>query len=178
MSLYIMTKQELITTFYNNHQEMIDYVNLLTNEQFTYNDGEKWTAGQQFNHVYLVISVFPKILSSKEFILQKFGKINRSTWNYDLVIENYFKTSRKSPEQFLPEQISSEQKAIITADIQQVLLAIQQLLGQYTEEELDTLVLPNPLLGNMTIRETFYLMSYHAIHHLRQTVQNLEQLKK
>jgi uncharacterized damage-inducible protein DinB len=173
-----MTKQELITTFYNNHQEMIDYVNSLTNEEFTYNYNEKWTAGQQFNHVYLVISVFPKILSSKEFILQKFGKINRPTWNYDLVIENYFKTSRKSPEQFLPEQIGSEQRTTITADIQQVLLAIQELLDQYTDEELDTLVLPNPLLGSMTIRETFYLMSYHATHHLRQTVQNLEQLKK
>lgn len=173
-----MTKQELIKAFLNNHQEMIDYVNSLTDEQFTFSYNEKWTAGQQFQHIYLVISAFPKILSSKEFILQKFGKINRPTWDYDIVIENYFNTSRKSSQQFLPEQISREQKATIATDIQKSLLTIQQLLDKYTDEELDTLVIPNPLLGNLTIRETFYLMSYHATLHLKQTMQNLEQLKK
>lgn len=173
-----MTKQELIKTFYDNHQEMIDYVNSLTGEQCTFGYNGKWTAGQQFHHVCLVISPFPKILSSKEFILQKFGKINRPTWNFDTVIENYFKTNRQSPQQFLPEQISLEQKARVTADIQKVLLTTQQLLNQYTDTELDTLVIPNPLLGNLTIRETFYLMSYHATHHLRQTERNLEQLTK
>ncbi|UIR57342.1 DinB family protein [Sphingobacterium sp. SRCM116780] len=173
-----MTKEELIETFYNNHQEMIAYVNSLTDEHFIASNHGKWTAGQQFHHVYLVISAFPKILSSKEFILQKFGKIDRPTWSYDTVIENYFKTSRQSAQQFLPEQISAEQKVIITNDIQKVLQTIQQLLGQYTDEELDTLVIPSPLLGPMTIREMFYLMSYHATHHLRQTQENLEQRTK
>ncbi|MBC7847795.1 MAG: DinB family protein [Flavobacterium sp.] len=171
-----MTKEELIKTFYDNHQEMIDYVNSMTDEQFTYSNNGKWTAGQQFHHVYLVISLFPKILSSKEFILQKFGKINRPTWNYDTVIENYFKTSRQSPQQFLPENISPLQKTVITIDIQEALQTIQKLLDEYTETELDTLVIPNPLLGNLTIRETFLLMSYHATHHLKQAEKNLEQL--
>ena len=171
-----MTKEELIKTFYDNHQEMIDYVNSLTDEQFTYSNNGKWTAGQQFHHVYLVISPLPKVLSSKEFILQKFGKINRPTWNYDTVIENYFKTSRHSPQQFLPEQISPQQKTIITADIQKVLQTIQQLLDQYEDTELDTLIIPIPLLGYLTIRETFFLMSYHATHHLKQTEKSIEQL--
>jgi hypothetical protein len=173
-----MTKQEIIKTFYNNHQEMIEFVNSLRDEQLTYSNNGKWTAVQQFHHVYLVILPFPKILSSKEFILQKFGKINRPAWTYDIVIENYFKTSRQSPQQFLPEQISPQQKTIITVHIQKVLQTIQQLLDQYTDTELDTLVIPNPLLGNLTIRETFLLMSYHATHHLKQTEKNLEQQTK
>ena len=174
----IMTKQELIKTFYNNHQELIDYVNLLSDEQYTYSNNGKWTAEEQFHHVYLVISPFPKILSSKEFILQKFGIINRPTWDYDTVIENYFKTSRQSPQQFLPEQLSLQHKTINTVDIEKVLQTIQQLLGQYTDTELDTLVIPNPLLVYLTIRETFFLMSYHATHHLKQAEKNLEQLTK
>ncbi|MCW3094355.1 MAG: hypothetical protein JWP81_5424 [Ferruginibacter sp.] len=137
------------------------------------NNGKR-TAGQQFHHVYLVISPFTKILSSKEFILQKFGEINRPAWNYDTVIENYFKTSPPSPQQFLPEQISPQQTTIITVDLQKVLQTIQQLLDQYTDTELDTLVIPNPLLGNLTIRETFFLMSYPATHHLKQTEKKLE----
>lgn len=173
-----MTKQELIRTFCNNHQEVIEYVNSLTDDEFTYSHNNKWTAGQQYSHVCLTILPFPRALSSKEFILQKFGKINRSTWNYDLVIENYFKTSLQAPQQFLPEEVKPDQKATITTDIKKALFTIEQLLEQYTEEEFDTLVLPHPLLGDLTIREMFYLMGYHATHHLRQTKQNLEGLKQ
>lgn len=169
-----MTKQELVEAFYKNHCELIDYVNSLTDDKFTYSYNRKWTAGQQLSHVYLTLLPFPKVLSSKEFILQKFGKINRLTWNYDMVLENYFKTSRKAPERFLPEQVSFDQRTKITTDFQEILPAIQQLLNGYTDEELDTLVLPHPLLGDLTIREMFYLMTYHATHHLRQAEQTLE----
>lgn len=169
-----MTKQELIKTFYDNHQEIIDFVNSLSNEQLTYSNNRTWTAAQQLHHVYLVILPFPKILPSKEYILEKFGKINRPTWDYDKVVENYFITSRQSPQQYLPEHISPQQKIIITVDMQKVMQTIQELLNQYTDTELDTLVIPNPLLGNLTIRETFFLMSYHAKHHLKQTEKNLD----
>lgn len=168
-----MTKQKLIETFYNNHQEMIDFVNSLTDEQFTLSYNGKWSAGQQFSHVYLTLLPFTKVLPSKDFIVEKFGKIKRLTWNYDAVIENYLKTSLQAPSQYLPEQVGSEEKAAITVNIQNVLQSIQHLLDQYTDEEFDSLVLPHPLLGNLTIREMFYLMSYHAIHHLKQTVSNL-----
>lgn len=167
-----MTKQELIKTFYDNHLEVVDYINTLTDDQFTSSHNGKWTAGQQYNHIYLTILPFTRALASKDFILQKFGKINRPTWDYDTVIENYFKTSRQAPQQYLPEETGAEQRTKITAGINETLEVIQQHLEQFTEEELDTLILPHPLLGSLTIREMFYLMGYHAIHHLKQIVQN------
>ncbi len=168
-----MTKQELIESFFKNHQELIDFVNSLTNENFTFSYSGKWTAGQQLNHVYLTIIPFTKVLLSKEYIIQKFGIIDRPTWDYNTVIENYSKTSLKAPPQYLPDETLSEQKEKIIADMQTTVLRIQSLLNQYTEEELDSLVLPHPLLGHLTIREMFYLMSYHPLHHLKQTKQNL-----
>lgn len=163
-----MTKQELIETFHKNHQELIDYVNSLTDDKFVCSNNGKWSAGQQLSHAYLCLLPFPKVLASKEFILQKFGKITRPTWDYNTVIENYFKTSLKAPGQFVPEPVSPEQKIKITADFQKILSTIQQLLNEFTDEELNSLVIPHPLLGNLTIREMFYLMTYHPIHHLRQ----------
>jgi hypothetical protein len=169
-----MTKQELIKAFYANHKEMSDYINSLTNEQFVYSCNGKWTAGQQFSHVYLTLLPFTKILPSKDFIVQKFGNIDRPIWKYDTVIENYFKTNRQAPQQFLPEKVNIEQKNTITAELHKILLNIQELLDQYTEEELDSFVIPHPLLGKLTIREIFYLMTYHANHHLKLTRLNLE----
>lgn len=172
-----MTKNELIETFFKNHQELVAYINGLTDEQFEASYNGKWTPGQHLSHVYLTLMPFPRVLSSKDFIIEKFGMINRSTWDFDTVIENYLKTSLKAPQQFLPEPVTPVQKSIISADIEKAVQTIQQLLGTYSEEELDTLVLPHPLLGNLTIREMFYLMAYHPTHHLKQAERNLEQGK-
>ncbi len=170
-----MTKQELVDRFRVNHQELIDYVDSLTDESFLYSYDGKWTAGQQLSHIYLCLLPLSKILVSKEVILRKFGKINRETWDYDTVIGNYFKTSLKTLDRFLPEYIHPEQKRKLIADFQDIVLTIHQLLERFTEEELDSLVLPHPLLGNLTIREMFYLTTYHPTHHMEQARQNLDQ---
>jgi hypothetical protein len=108
-------------------------------------------------------------------LCQLFSFITIISFSFTFV--SFFDTQGDAiPQQYLPEQVTPEQKATIATDIQNVLPTIKQLLDQYTEEELDTLVLPHPLLGNLTIREMFYLMGYHATHHLRQTEKNLEEL--
>lgn len=169
-----MTKPELIDAFHQRHLELINYIIPLTEAQFTFKKNGKWTAGQQLSHVHLTLLPFPGVLSSKEFILERFGKINRPAWSYETVIANYFKTSLQSPEKFLPGEIAPEQKQIIAEEMKRVLLVIGELLEQFTEEELDTLSLPHPLLGILSIREMFYLISYHPSHHLAQTKQCVE----
>ncbi len=170
-----MKKQELIADFIRNHEELIRYVDRLDNLEFSYSYNNKWTAGQQLEHILRTIIPFPKVLSSKEFILEKFGKINRSAWDYTTVLENYSKTSLKAPEQFVPkDDIPIIQKNEIIRDIQATLRKIASLLDTYSEDELDTLTLPHPLLGILTIREMFYLMSYHPLHHQKHIEAMLE----
>jgi len=50
-------------------------------------------------------------------------------------------------------------------------------LENYTELELDSITIPHPLLGKLTIREMFYVMSYHPLHHKMQ-IQEIEGLDK
>ncbi|KQS48595.1 hypothetical protein ASG38_05500 [Flavobacterium sp. Leaf359] len=171
-----MNTSELITLFHNNHIELANYVNALPDDQFLYSKNGKWTAGQQLSHVYLCLLPISKALASKEFLIQKFGKIERPLWDYDTVLANYkvaLANGGKAPEKFLPEAVQPEAKKELTEELRQILDSIQQQLSGYSEEELDTIVMPHPLLGIMTVREMFYLMAYHAIHHLRQTEQNL-----
>lgn len=169
-----MTKQQLIDNFIKNHLKVVHYVDDLDNQRFIYSYKNKWTAGQQLKHILLTVMPFPKVLLSKEFILEKFGKITRSTWDYETVLENYLKTNLKAPEQFLPEyEVKLDEKNQIISDINKNLDSIKKLLNNYSEEELDKLILPHPLLGKLTIREMFYLMTYHPLHHLKQIKMNL-----
>jgi uncharacterized protein with HEPN domain len=172
-----MTKQELIQHFLENHNQLIDFTDTLTEDKFTYSNNEKWTAGQQLEHIVLCLKPLEQALSSKAFIIAKFGKIERPTLNYDTVINNYrtaLTNGGKAPERYIPEQVEASNRLLLSSQLKELLQSIQQRITSYTEEELDTLILPHPLLGNLTIREMFYLMAYHATHHHLQTTANLK----
>lgn len=164
-----MQKQELISAFSHNHQTFVHYIDRLRPDQFILKPDNKWTPGQHLNHILLTLQPFPKVLGSKEYIAEKFGKTDRASWDYDTVISNYLQTTRKAAEQYVPgETVTFAQKPELMVTIQETMEKTTKLLNTYTEEELDTLLLPHPLLGKMTLRELFYLMSYHPMHHLKQ----------
>lgn len=173
-----MKKTELVNNFYNNHKELIFYINALSHQKFMYTKSGKWTAGQQLEHIYLCLIPIRQALASKDFIHQKFGTIDRPVIERDVLINNY-KTSLlnggKAPERYVPGEVSIKQKKHQIEQLFDLLTQIKVELVDYSEVELDTLVLPHPLLGKLTIREMMYLMTYHAKHHLEQTKLNLEE---
>lgn len=171
-----MTKQELIDLFDRNHRAFAEYIRSLPEDRYAYGRDGKWSAGQQLAHVYLCLVPMEKALGSKEFILQKFGKIDRPVLGYDLIVDHYLTAlaqGGKAPERFVPDASAGADKAGLSAGLRELLDRIRQQYEGYTDEELDTLVLPHPLLGPLTVREMFYLMAYHATHHHRQTERNL-----
>lgn len=171
-----MKKHELINLFISNHNTIVDYIDKLDEHEFNYSNNEKWTAGQQLQHILLTLQPLSKALSSKEVISEKFEEVNRLTWNYETVLKSYLKTSRKAPNQFLPKgNILPDQKGEINSEIQKNLERIEDLWKSYSEEDLDKLSLPHPLLGMLTIREMFYLMSYHPLHHLEQIKSSIQE---
>jgi len=47
----------------------------------------------------------------------------------------------------------------------------KQLLD-YSEQDLDELILPHPLLGKLTLREMMYFTMYHVLHHHKSIEEN------
>jgi len=172
-----MTKQDLIDDFIKNHIELVNFICSLPEQKLIHAPIGKWSAGQQLQHIYLCLVPINKILRSKEIILQKFGKTNRPVLDNDQVIKNY-KTALvrggKAPERFVPETFDIDQKYSLSKSILDLLSSIRQNFNDYTETEIDELILPHPLLGKLIIREFFFLMTFHATHHLEQTKKNLE----
>lgn len=170
-----MTKQELIQAFIENHKTAAAYIGSLSDAQLRYAAEGKWSPAQQLQHISLTIAPFPKVLSSKHYLSEKFGTIDRPVWDCETVMEHYFKTSLKAPVQYVPEaELQPVHKDAIMQHIQNDLEKIQLLLNGYSEEEFDALVLPHPLLGKLALREMFCLMGYHPLHHLKQIKDMLE----
>jgi hypothetical protein len=169
-------KTSLIQNFANNHQEAIDYFNSLLPAEFLHRRQGKWTAGQQLSHLYLCLVPLDKVLSSKDFIREKFGTLKHAGRTYDKVIADYKNAlllGGKAPDRFVPAEVTAADKDKLLDELRKIVESIANKLLHFSDEEFDNLVLPHPLLGSMSIWEMFCLMTYHVTHHLDQTKNNL-----
>ncbi|WP_350287698.1 hypothetical protein [uncultured Croceitalea sp.] len=48
------------------------------------------------------------------------------------------------------------------------------MIDECSEIELDTFILPHPVMGDQTLREILYFTAYHVLHHDRQILENLK----
>lgn len=171
-----MTKQELYNQFRDNHLELADFITALSEYDFGKSYNDKWTPGQQLSHVYLCLQPIARAMENKDFIIQKFGYIDREVQDYDTIISHYTTTllqGGKAPDKFVPKGVTWVEKNALIKNFQELIAHFAFLFDNYSEKELHSLILPHPLLGNLTLTEMFYLMTHHATHHLRQTQNNL-----
>lgn len=171
-----MTKDQLIDVLIANHNHCAAIICSLPDEHFKYKHNGKWDAGQQLAHLILCLKPISQALSSPEVIRKRFGTLNRIGMDYHQLIAFYktgLSNGGKAPERFLPPAIDVDHKDELRGELEALLSAIQAQLGGYSEDDLDLLALPHPFLGLLSIRELFYLMSYHPLHHLEQVKNNI-----
>lgn len=172
-----MTTVELMQTFAANHNTVASFICSLSDDEFVHRHDNKWSAGQQLSHLLLCLIPISQALGSGTYIREKFGTLDREQMNYDQLIAFYKEgllAGGKAPERFLPAIVYVNQKQELHESLTGLLSTIQQQINGYSEAELDSLVLPHPFLGSLSIRELLYLMSYHPLHHLAQVKANLE----
>ena len=172
-----MERQEIITLLTEKHSSFIDYINGLTNEDFLFSPQQKWTAGQQLDHIYLSIKPLTLILSfPRLFIRLAFGKANRPGRTYEDLVKRYLnklENGGRATRRFVPKTIVLNQKETISKALTKNTKVLCSKIEQFTEKDLDTLILPHPLLGKLTIREMLYFTVYHVGHHHEITKRNL-----
>ncbi|MFN2437646.1 MAG: hypothetical protein ABR503_00500 [Chitinophagaceae bacterium] len=91
-----MTKQVIIKMLLENHQKFTAYVSLLNDREFDFSlQNEKWTAGQQADHINRSISPLNLALRLPKWLIKLlFGKANRPSKNYEELVKKYLKNWR------------------------------------------------------------------------------------
>lgn len=174
-----MDKVQLIQQLRLHHKNFTDTVEAFQQEQFEYNATQKWNAGQQLDHIYKSISPVQLAFILPHFILKiMFGKANRTSKTYDEVITKYkskLALGGSASGRFLPKKIKFEERAKLSNKILTTTESLCNAINNKTEEELDTYILPHPLLGKLTLREMIYFTIYHVQHHHKQVEENITQ---
>ncbi len=173
-----MEREQIIQLLKENHSSFIGYINGLTNEAFLFSYQQKWTAGQQLDHIYLSVKPVAFALSLPKFFIRFiFGKSNRPGRTYEDLVKKYLtklENGGKATGRFIPKTISPNQKERIIEGLNKNINLLCSKIETFTEQDLNTLILPHPLLGKLTIREMLYFTIYHAEHHHKITKRNLK----
>jgi len=102
----------------------------------------------------------------------KFGTNNRDNRTYNQIVQKYqdkladnpgvvANISKKIPTIKLTDKISYVSK------LEKEKIKLIKVFQKWTERDLDTFLLPHPLLGRMTIREIVIWTAYHTEHHYK-----------
>ncbi|TAG88332.1 MAG: DinB family protein [Bacteroidetes bacterium] len=170
-------RETLLQQIKKNHFDFVEYINTLTEEQFLSSKNQKWTAGQQLEHLVISIKTFANGITDKSTLLAKFGKLTRLRLDYENIVKDYknvLSNGGKAPEFFLPKNVELAQKDNLIKDIGKYIERLENNFLQYTDDEIDTIAIPHPLLSLISIGEMCHILTYHVLHHQLQIKENLE----
>lgn len=168
-----MDKQEIIDRLKKNHQLFVDYVLALPDDKFLEHQPDKWSAGQQLDHIFRSVSPVTMAFGLPGYMLRLlFGKSNRISKSYDELVAKYkskLSAGGKASGRFIPKPVNISDRLELAKALVLKVGKLSYTVEKYTEQELDNLILPHPLLGKLTLREMLYFTCYHVEHHLQIT---------
>lgn len=164
-----MNKQVLKQRLHQEHEQFISYLNGLSESAFIDAPVGKWSAGQQMEHIYLSLKPLRQILTLPPWALRLlWGKSNRQGRSYEALVARYqqkLNEGGRATTRFIPGMVPFSKREVFSNSIPLELERIGRQLDRFSEQELDVLLLPHPLLGKLTLREMMYFSIYHVGHH-------------
>ncbi|PWG04782.1 DinB family protein [Polaribacter aquimarinus] len=166
-----MQKEAIADLLEEKNQVLFDWLSSQPEDNWEKGPDNKWTVGQQILHLVSSLQLLNNALSYPRFFLKyKFGTCNRESRDYETVTKKYqekliinqerariFNQKLKKP--------SQKDRARLLNRLQIQNKKLQYKLRKISNINLDTLVIPHPLMGKMTIREIIMWTAHHTEHH-------------
>lgn len=132
----------------------------------------KWSAGQHVIHLVQSTRPLLKALRMPNFLLKwRFGKSNRPSRSYEEVVKRYKEKLALSQGVVgpfslnMPESDHSQAQSWLS-QLSQLNDNINKITLRLKDRDMDTILLPHPLMGKMTLREILMWNAYHTLHHV------------
>jgi hypothetical protein len=177
------SQQAIKTAFETEFSLVYTFFNDIPDDIFFAAPPDIWSPAD--NLVHLIKSCSPVIMAlnlPKAIIKVRFGKAKHASRTVQEIrsvyVEGALVGGAVAGDAFLPkinEETPAERQRILSK-WQDKGADLDSALTKWSEKELDTFVLPHPLLGNMTVREMLFFTLYHNMHHVNdvQRLLNLE----
>ena len=105
-----------------------------------------------------------------------FGRANRSSKNYDELVEKYtakLAGGYKAAAKYSSGPIALSQRDMLAKKLSALINKLNKKIDSFDEKDFDRYILPHPLLGKLTIREMLFFTVYHVQHHQSLTLKTV-----
>jgi hypothetical protein len=174
-----MLKKEITRLLRENYKSFTRTILDLSDSEYQYTHNGKWNAGEQLEHLLLctrpLVGVFGM---DKAKIETLFGKSEGTKHSFEELAEIYrakLSDGGQAPDKYVPGEALNGTKAEKCQEMLALVSSLCSRIEYLTDDDLDSLQIPHPLLGNLTLREMLYNMIYHVKHHHDQSIENLRE---
>ena len=137
---------------------------------------DAWTPAEHLAHLNTSVSAAARGFGISRLLLRlRFGKARHASRSYE-DLRDYYRSrlagGGRASGGFVPKrmdlsgsQINAHREELL-ARWQRVNQRLRAAMQPWSEKQLDTLLLPHPLLGKLTAREILFFTIYHNHHHI------------
>jgi hypothetical protein len=174
--LKMKTKDDIKTALNSVFEELNAYIKTVDDATFKKSVAKKWSIAENIDHLSISNNVTAIAFNTPKSILkQSFKTNNRPNWSYDEVVWKYQRSlseGAKAGLPFTPKLSVVPIRFLVEKVWKNSTANLLNALEKWTEEELDTYLIPHPLIGKITARELLFFTVYHVNHHLN-TIKNI-----
>lgn len=169
-----MNQFEIIAQLNTKYGEFVQHINQMGEKDYLFSYQNKWNAAQQLNHLVLCVQPLVYVYSLPRIsIEEKFGRIVRINKTYDELKEIYLtklEQGGKAPEQFIPQSQVLQSKAELVQQLTGLIAKFNEAISKIEPTDFESLQIPHPVLGLITLKEMAYNAIYHVEHHQKSMV--------
>ncbi len=166
-----MTKNEIMAATRAAQNALLDTLKNVDESLFLKTQGEKWGIAENVIHLEMSVKPLNSAYLLPKFVLNwKFGKPNRPSRTYDELVARYKErvasvtVANASP--FKPLLPQGATKSSVIQSFEKQHLTYLKRFDAWSESDLDTIILPHPALGKITLREMGFFTAMHiGLHH-------------
>ncbi len=170
-----MIKTEIVEKLQIEFDKVEKLLNELSENQiFQRPINNKWSVAENILHLILTTKPLVGLFGKPEIMFSNWGKSNRISRKYSIVIELYLKHIGNpgfTNKDYTPSKVDIT-KSELTQNFQSINLKFLERTVLLEEDDLDNYQIPHPLIGLLTCREFLYFSHYHTIHHFN-TIKNI-----
>ncbi len=172
-----MNKQTILEQLEIHHAEFQHLMRSFSEADYLSAPEGKWSAGQQLDHICRSVAPVNMAFGLPLFVLGWFfGKANRPSRSYEALVAKYktkLAEGGRVGGRFIPPTAEWTEREKLLRRLELLVAALGKKVAKVKENQLDTYILPHPLLGKLTLREMLYFTIYHVQHHQSAVLLNL-----
>lgn len=164
-----MDRSRINDALITGHRDFVARMRAVPTDKLDRSNNGKWTPAQHLKHIQRAVGpVSMALLLPKWFLRWRFGKPNRAPRDYDGLVLRYkekLAAGGRASGRFVPPPVPAHSVQRIIGSVERIMQSMTKRVGNWSEQELDTVLLPHPLLGKLTVREMLFFTVYHVQHH-------------